>query len=103
MTRRLAKYGRDMLDEKGRGYCDQILKTSEHIAALVDKINIYIATKKARLSFERVNISEIIRMLRDEFSPRLGIRQIEWIEPASRIEIRADRMSMVRVFRPSPE
>ena len=99
LTKRLAKHAKDVLDEKGRSYCDQILKASEHIAALVDKVNVYIATKEARLSFERINISEILQMLRDEFSAQLSIRQIEWLEPATRLEIKADRMCMLRAFR----
>jgi PAS domain S-box-containing protein len=99
LTRRLSKNYKDILDEKGRNYCDQILKTSEHIVALVDKVNVYIATKEARLSIERVNIAEILRMLKDEFSTRLTIRRIDWQEPETPVEIRADRLSMVRAFR----
>jgi PAS domain S-box-containing protein len=99
LTKRLAKHARDVLDEKGMSYCDQILKASEHIAALVDKVNVYIATKEARLSFERINISEILQMLKDEFSAQLSLRQIDWLEPATRVVIEADRMCMVRAFR----
>ena len=99
LTRRLARHSSHMLDEKGRSYCDQILKASEYIAELVDKINTYIMTKEVRLSIENVDISEVIQMLRDEFSSRLSIRGIDWLEPASRIAIRADRMCMVRAFR----
>ena len=81
LTKRLSKHAKDVLDEKGRTYCDQILKASEHIAALVDKINVYIATKEARLSIETINIAEILQMLKDEFSARLSIRQIDWLKP----------------------
>ena len=90
---------KDVLDEKGRSYCDQILKASEHIAALVDKINVYIATKEARLSIETINIAEILHMLKDEFSAQLSIRQIDWLKPETRIEIKADRLCMLRAFR----
>ena len=99
LTKRLSKHSRDVLDEKGRNYCDQILKVSEHIAALVDKLNVYIATKEARLSLEMINVGEILQMLRDEFSVQLSIRQIEWIIPETAVEIKADRLSMLRVFR----
>ncbi len=99
LTKRLSKSYRDVLDEKGRSYCEQILKTSEHIAALVDKINVYIATKEARLSIERINIAEILQMLKDEFSARLRIRQVEWLEPETAVEIRADRLAILRAFR----
>jgi PAS domain S-box-containing protein len=99
LTKRLSKYAREVLDEKGRNYCDQILKASEHIAALVDKVNTYIATKEARLSIERINIAEILRMLKDEFAVQLTIRRIDWLQPETPVEIKADRLSMLRAFR----
>lgn len=99
LTRRLSKQSKEVLDEKSRTYCNQILKASEHIASLVDKINLYIATKEAHLLIEEVNIKEIIQMLKEEFSAQLTIRKIEWSEPEMAIEIRADRLSILRVFR----
>jgi len=99
LTKRLSKYAKEALDEKGRNYCDQILKASEHIVALVDKVNVYIATKEARLSIETINIGEIFEMLKEEFSARLSIRQIDWLKPETTIEIKADRLCMLRVFR----
>ena len=99
LTKRLSKHAKDVLDEKGRNYCDQILKASEHIAALVEKVNVYIATKEARLSIETINIAEILHMLKDEFSAQLSIRQIDWLKPETTIEIKADRMCMLRAFR----
>jgi PAS domain S-box-containing protein len=99
LAKRLSKHARDVLDEKGRTYCDQILKISEHIAALVEKINIYIATKEAAPVIESTSISEILRMLRDEFSAQLSLRRIAWLAPESEVEIRADRLSVLRIFR----
>jgi PAS domain S-box-containing protein len=100
LTKRLSKYAKDILDEKGRNYCDQILKAAEHIAALVDKINTYISTKEARLSIERINIAEILRMLKEEFALQLTIRRIHWVQqPETTLEIKADRLSMLRAFR----
>jgi PAS domain S-box-containing protein len=99
LTRRLHKQFKDVLDEKGRNYCEQILKVSEHIAALADKINVYIVTKEASPVFERIKIKEILKMLKDEFSSQLIIRGIEWLEPATDIEIMADRLSILRLFR----
>ncbi len=99
MTKRLNRQFKDVLDEKGRNYCEQILKISEHIAALVEKINVYIVTKEARPLFEKINIKEILTLLRDEFSAQLNIRRIEWFEPESDTEIIADRLSITRAFR----
>ena len=99
LTKLLHKHYGDILDEKGRNYCDQILKASEEIAALVDKINVYISTKEAPPTIERVKLKDILLMVRDEFSPRLNIRQIKWLEPAYIPEIKADRLSILRVLR----
>jgi PAS domain S-box-containing protein len=99
LAKRLSKYYKAVLDERGRNYCDKILKASEHIAAMVDKVNVYIATKEAHLSIESINIAEIFGMLKEEFSVRLNIRCIEWLEPEFTTEIKADRLSMIRIFR----
>jgi light-regulated signal transduction histidine kinase (bacteriophytochrome) len=42
---------------------------------------------------------EVLRMLKDEFSAKVSIRQIAWFEPASAVVFKADRLSMLRVFR----
>jgi PAS domain S-box-containing protein len=99
LARRLSKNYKAVLDERGRNFCDQILRASEHIAALVDKVNVYIATKEAHLSIESINLAEIVGMLKEEFSVRLNIRHIQWLTPKTSIQIKADRMSMMRAFR----
>ncbi len=99
LTKRLNKQYNDVLDEKGKSYCNQILKVSEHIAALVEKINIFIATKETPLSIETFDVQDILRALRDEFSSQLSIRQIKWLGPQAGIEIKGDRISLVRIFR----
>src|SRR5208283_3202038 len=80
-------------------YCNQILKLSEHVAALVEQINIFIATKETSLLIEHLELKNILRILRDEFSARLSIRQIDWVSPESTVDFRADRLSLLRVFR----
>lgn len=92
------RYG-DRLDETGRCYCDNLLSTSEHIAALVDKINDYIVTKVNRPVFEEMNIQEVLQILRDEFSLEFDIRKIDWSAPESDKVVKADRLSLQRVFR----
>jgi PAS domain S-box-containing protein len=99
LAKRLQKTYKEVLDEKGKLYCDQILTVSEHIAALVEKINVYIATKESRLSLENIHLKDILRMVQEEFSTQLSIRQIDWLEPETAPEIRADRLSMLRAFR----
>jgi len=88
-----------LLDETGKGYCDNLARTSEHVAALVDKINDYIVTKVNRPIFEEISLREVLRVLRDEFSVEFGRRRIDWLEPEREATIRADRLSFLRVFR----
>jgi hypothetical protein len=42
------------------------------MAALVEKINGYIATKDANLLFEKTNFKEILEMLKSEFAVQLN-------------------------------
>jgi len=99
LTIRLKKKYGNLLDETGRCYCDNLVSTSEHIEALVDKINDYIVTKVNRPIFEEMNLKEILQVLRDEFSVEFGIRRIDWSAPCNDKIIRADRLSFQRVFR----
>jgi signal transduction histidine kinase len=99
LAKRLNRYSKDRLDERGRTYCDQIMKASEHIASLVEKINLYIKTKEVPLSIEKVKLKDIVDTVKEEFAPQLAGRQIRWLEPEVIPEVNADRTSMVRVLR----
>ena len=88
-----------VLGEKGAVFCDQIMKASEHVASLVDAINMFIATKENALKIEVIDIEELFHMLRDEFSARLRERGIALIEPKGVPLVRADKISILRVFR----
>ena len=99
LTELLHKHYKNALDERGKSYCDQILKASVHIAALIEKINVYIATKESPLKIEKINIKDILQIISEEFSPRLVVRQIKWLEPEAMVEIKADQLSILRVFR----
>jgi light-regulated signal transduction histidine kinase (bacteriophytochrome) len=68
LTKRLHKKYGDILDEKGKKYCESILEASEEIAELVGNINIYISTKEIPLSIETVQLRQLLQMVRDEFS-----------------------------------
>jgi len=99
LTKFLHKHYGDILDEKGKNCCDQIFQAAEQIAALVNKINVYISTKESPPIIERLRLEEILMMVREDFSPRLKIRQIEWSESPHMPEINADRLSILRVLR----
>ena len=99
LVRRLQKKYRDSLDENAASYCDQIEKSAEQIATLVEMINQYISSKETDLCFEEVNPKEILQLIREEFSARLHIRQIDSQEPEDIPLIRADKLAFLRIFR----
>jgi signal transduction histidine kinase len=99
LTKLVYQRYREALDEDGQGICEQILKAAEHIAALVEKINVYIAAKEGHLTMEPLSPKEILQLVREEFSSRLSVRGVKWTEPATMPEIRADRLSVVRAYR----
>ena len=99
ITNLLHKNFHDILDEKGKIYCDQILRSSEQIAELVETINNYISTKENPLTVENVNIKEILQIVKDEYSIKLNIRQIKWFEPEKIPSIMADKLLILRAIR----
>ena len=99
LTKRLHERYEDALDEKGKRYCEQILRASLHVGALIEKINTYIEAQEAPLKVEELDLKEILLIIKDEFSPRLTMRQIEWLEPHSIPKVKADKISILRVFR----
>lgn len=92
------KYG-EQLDERGQTYCKQIMKTSEQMVVLVEKLNSFISTKEAPMNFEKIQISEITDGIKREFSCLLKERGVRWWEAKDMPEIVADRMAVSRVFR----
>ncbi len=89
----------DILDARGKSYCEHIMKATEYIGNLVDNINMFIKCKEARLKIENVDLVEILDMIRDQFSASLILKNIELHTPGNSIKIRADRLSLERVFR----
>ena len=99
LARLLGKQYSNVLDERGRKYCDQILKASEQIVSLVDEINTFIKAKEAPLTVEAVSLKEIIQTVREEYSSQLKSRAIEWVVPEAAPKLMADRLSILRVLR----
>ena len=99
LTKLLNKHYEDILDERGKNYCQQIFRSSEQIASLVEMINIYLTTKEMLLHIESIDLGDLLLMIREEFAVPLNIRQIEWTEPQHLPVIRADRIAMLRVLR----
>lgn len=99
LTNRLQQRFGDALGERGKHYCGQIAIAAEQIAKLVEQINVYIATKEAPLSIGSVSLKELLGMVQKEFSAQLSVRQIRWREPKSIPDIKADRLSILRILR----
>jgi signal transduction histidine kinase len=99
LARRLFDNYKDTLDETGRTYCEMMMKVANHIASLAENINVFIRTKEAPLAVERVNVKEIFRTIREEFSFYLGPGRINWIEHVSPQELKADKEGILRVLR----
>jgi signal transduction histidine kinase len=98
-AKRLDLHYKDILDEKGRFYCNQILKAAEQLVSLIDKINLFIATKELPLTLEKVEIKEILGMIKHEFSERLNLQKVNWSEPETLPTFKADKLSIIRLFR----
>jgi len=99
LTKRLQDKCGTSLHEKSSAYCDQILKTAEHIVALVKDIDAYVVTRETPINLQRINVKEITESIRNEFFGRLKQRHIKWSEPENMPEITADKLSLLRVFR----
>ena len=76
-----------------------MLGASEQIVSLLESIQIFISAKEVHLTLTKMNLSELLQAIRREFSPELNARRIKWLEPDINPEIKADRLSMIRVLR----
>jgi signal transduction histidine kinase len=93
------KFGNDLSD-RGKRICEQIQRSSEDIALLVDKINIFISAKETPLTIEKISLKEVFHILYEEFSIQFSLRSIQWFVPEEMPDsIIADRLSIIRIFR----
>jgi signal transduction histidine kinase len=99
LTERFYRQYGELLDDTGKVYCDQILKTAKQIVTLAEQINDYIATRELPLRLERVGGSEMLTRLRREFSETLKERNITLSEPPFLPEILVDELRLTRAFR----
>jgi K+-sensing histidine kinase KdpD len=99
ITRLLREKYYHVLDEKGREYCDQIMKTTEHMVAIVEKLNAYIRAKESLLNLEMIKVKEVTGIIKNQFLDVLKKRGIRWYEPEILPEIVADKLALSSVFR----
>ncbi len=99
LTQRLQGNISRMSPAKQQSYCEQLIRSSEQIVELVEKINTFISTKKTPLYLEDVSLKEVLQTVREEFTTQLEIRSIEWFEFQDYPIVKADRISLLRVLR----
>ena len=99
LTERFYRQYGELLDDTGKVYCDQILKTAKHIVTLAEQINDYIATREVPLRLERVSVREMLERLRQEFEGHLRERHISLLEPSFLPEVFGDELRITRAFR----
>ncbi len=100
LARRLVKKYGEILTENGRSSCGQILRSSEQIVSLTDKIYTYITTKENLLIIEQISLKEVFKTIQEEFSTQLKIRSITWKEAENLPKtIEADRVAILRILR----
>ena len=99
MADKLTKRYTPVLDEDGKNYCRILKGLSEHLAHMVENINIFIQTKELPVKFEEMDMKELLDTVREEFASRLQEKQIRWIEPGDLPIIRGDRIALCRMFR----
>lgn len=99
LTKRLHDCYADVLDSKGKAYCDQILKASGHVAELISEINAYISAKEVPFAIEEIETEQLMASLKDEFTERLSTQGIQLIEPSGSFRMRADKVYLFRALR----
>ncbi len=99
LTSLLQKKYQDRFDDKGREICAQINKESQQALQLIEEINTFIKTRETPFTFEPLEIKGILAQVREEFQTAFKSQQIEWVEPEVLPTVKADRLSLLRVFR----
>lgn len=92
------RYGH-VLDERGRLYCDQILKTTKQMACMVDELNNFVRTREMVLRLQPVAISSLWDSLRQEFAAELAKRGVQWSEHSRLAEVTVDEVMVLRALR----
>jgi len=100
MAMLLKKKYSELLDDQGKHYFEIMEQTSEDIVALMEKVDIYIRAREYPLTFENVDVQNVIEIIREGIIPTLEVRRIEWFQqPEVFPKIRGDRLSIHRIFR----
>jgi K+-sensing histidine kinase KdpD len=92
------RYG-DNMDARGQELCQIIMKSSEEMLDLVEKLNAYIKTKESVLNIQLVSLDEILNTIKEQIAPEIAKRRILWEVPQKEIKLRADAFLLLRAIR----
>lgn len=98
-SKRLKEKCGENLNEKGKKYCNEIMRLAEHMVTLLEEMNSYIATKEVQPHFQVFRLKEITAAMRSEFEDRLKARHMVFSAPDSDPQLIADKGSLLRAFR----
>jgi len=98
MAQRILKSGTDLI-EKDREYIHSIVKISNEMISLIEKVHNYILVQEKKTDLENVRISEVYQELRKHFSSMLESRKIDWVESGCSKEVHVDKSAIVRALR----
>ncbi|MBI4772732.1 MAG: GAF domain-containing sensor histidine kinase [Deltaproteobacteria bacterium] len=99
LTRLLKKRCYDVLDQKSREYCDQILRATESIVTLLDELNAYVKAKEAPLRDEPFPLEDLLDELHNEFSQRLEKGNVLLNRSTCVGNIKGDKSQFLRMLR----
>lgn len=90
----------DIIDDQGKHYFEIMEQSSKDIVALMEQVNVFIKSREHALKFENVNLQSEIDIIHENINPILQVRRIRWFQqPDTFPSIRADRLSIHRIFR----
>jgi signal transduction histidine kinase len=96
---RLSALLQESMDQRGREFCSRIQDSSEQIVALVEKIYTFISAKETPIVVEKVDLKEVLELIKEEFGSAVRQRRLEWHQLDTVPEIYADKLSLLRILR----
>lgn len=98
LVRRLRiRYG-DQLDKQEKYCYNALLEETERINKLLNTVIEFIKSGEPPLCLEWVDMKSMLTIVKNEFFPQLFSRHVGWTEPQIIPNIKADKISIVRVF-----
>jgi len=88
-----------LLDDRGKEFCDIIIRSAKQLFTLIEKINTYISTGENELHLEQFRLIEVMSSLEDEFNPQFAEKGVKLSIYSGTEEIKADKLALTRALR----